>query len=83
MDTFDSIIKYIKSHSNIEQIDTRIEKDMEKKYILILANADIVITENGTDKVVGNALNDPLKKYLDGVDWSEKEILVWNIFEWN
>ena len=41
---------------------------MEKKYILILANGDIVITENGEDKVVGNALNDSVKKYLDGVD---------------
>ena len=68
MDKYESKIKYIKSNSNIKQIDTRIEKDMEKKYILILANADIVITENGKDKVVGNALNDSLKKYLGGVD---------------
>lgn len=68
MDKYESIIKYIKSNSKIEQIDTRIEKDMEKKYILILANGDIVITENGEDKVVGNALNDSVKKYLDGVD---------------
>ena len=31
---------------------------MEKKYILILADGSIVITENGLDKCVGNALKD-------------------------
>lgn len=31
---------------------------MEEKYILILANGDIVITKDGVDKNIGNALID-------------------------
>lgn len=58
------VVKSIKSSSKIENIDTRIEEDMEKKYILILANGDIVITENGTDKKVGNALESSLKSLV-------------------
>jgi hypothetical protein len=30
---------------------------MEKKYILILANGDIVVTDNGKDVKIGNALS--------------------------
>ena len=37
---------------------------MENKYVLILANGDIVITNKGKDEKVGNALNDSLDKYL-------------------
>lgn len=58
MDEYDKIINYIKNNSIIKNIDTRIQSDMEKKYILILANGDIVITNNGKDNIVGNALTD-------------------------
>ena len=61
---YSNVVKSIKEKSNIENIDTRIEEDMEKKYVLILANGDIVITDNGTDKKVGNALEDSLKKFV-------------------
>ena len=63
-DNYNKVIKYIKSNSKIKNIDTRIEEDMENKYVLILANGDIVITNKGKDEKVGNALNDSLDKYL-------------------
>lgn len=59
---FKMIVDYVKKHSNIENIDTRVEDDMEKKYILILADGSIVVTENGNDKKVGNALVDSIMK---------------------
>ena len=61
---YDKVISYIKTNSNIENIDTRIEEDMEKKYVLILANGDIVITNKGKDEKVGNALKDSLKNFI-------------------
>ena len=64
LENYNKVIKYIKSNSKIKNIDTRIEEDMENKYVLILANGDIVITNKGKDEKVGNALNDSLDKYL-------------------
>lgn len=64
LNNYNEVVKYIKLNSKIENIDTRIEEDMEKKYVLILANGDIVITNKGKDEKVGNALNDSLDKYL-------------------
>lgn len=61
---YDKVVSYIKTNSNIENIDTRIEEDMEKKYVLILANGDIVITNKGKDEKVGNALKDSLKNFI-------------------
>ena len=42
--------------SNIEKLDFRQEKDMEEKYTLLVANGDIIKTENGKDVKKGNAL---------------------------
>ena len=64
LSNYNKIVEYIKSNSNIKNIDTRIEEDMEKKYVLILANGDIVITNEGKDETVGNALKNSLKMYL-------------------
>lgn len=61
---YDEVIKNIRSNSNIKNIDTRIDKDMETKYVLILANGDIVITNKGKDEKVGNALIDNMEKYI-------------------
>lgn len=61
---YKTVVNYIKNKSKIKHIDTRIEEDMESKYILILANGDVVITKNGTDEKVGNALIHPLKYFL-------------------
>ena len=64
LNIYDKVVSYIKTNSNIENIDTRIEEDMEKKYVLILANGDIVITNKGKDEKVGNALKDSLKNFI-------------------
>lgn len=61
---YDKVVSYIKINSNIENIDTRIEEDMEKKYVLILANGDIVMTNKGKDEKIGNALKDSLKNFI-------------------
>lgn len=52
------VIDLVRNNTKIKKIDSRIQEDMEKKYILILADGSIVITENGLDKCVGNALKD-------------------------
>ena len=57
---YNEVVKHIKHNSNINNIDTRIQEDMEDKYILILANGDIVVTQNGEDKKIGNAINDSI-----------------------
>lgn len=64
MDEYLKIVENIKEKSNIRNIDTRIINDMENKYILILANGDIVFTNNGIDEKVGNALIDNIGKYI-------------------
>ena len=64
LNVYNKIVNYIKENSNIENIDTRVEEDMEKKYVLILANGDIVITNEGKDEKVGNALKDSLKNFI-------------------
>lgn len=63
-DEYNNVIQKIIGNTNIKRVDTRIQDDMEKKYILILADGSIVITKNGIDKKVGHALIDSFKKYL-------------------
>lgn len=58
MEKYEQVLNVIKQKSKIRIIDSRTEKDMEKKYILILADGSIMITENGKDIKVGNALTD-------------------------
>ena len=64
LNNYNEVVKYIKLNSKIENIDTRIEEDMEKKYVLILANGDIVITNKGKDEKVGNALTNYMEQYI-------------------
>ncbi len=64
LDEYNSVIKEIVENTNIKKVDTRLQDDMEQKYILILADGSIIITENGTDNKVGHALIDSFKKYL-------------------
>lgn len=61
---YNECIKEAINNSNIKKIDTREEFDMEDKYLLILANGDIVKTIKGEDIKVGNALSDSISKYL-------------------
>lgn len=56
------IAEYVKRNSNIKNITTRVEKDMEDQYVLIVANGDIIVTENGLDIKKGNALTDDIKE---------------------
>lgn len=58
MEEYEQVLNSIKQKSRIESIDSRTEIDMEKKYILILADGSIMITENGKDIKIGNALID-------------------------
>ncbi len=54
---YENVVSSVKKLSNCDNIDTRTTIDMEKKYILILANGDIVVTDNGKDVKIGNALS--------------------------
>lgn len=49
---------------NIGRVDYRQEKDMEDKYVLLVANGDIVKTENGKDVKKGNALFQNLMDFM-------------------
>jgi len=61
---YNSVVEIIKKNSNCDSIDTRTSIDMEDKYILILANGDIVVTANGEDVKLGNAINDSLQDVI-------------------
>lgn len=52
--------------SRIGTIEFREVDDMEKRYVLVLANGDIVVTENGQDIKKGNALSDKISLYIGG-----------------
>ena len=64
MREYSKVVENIKKESKIKNIDTRIEENIKKKYVLILANGDIVITNNGKDEKVGNALTDYMENYI-------------------
>ena len=61
---YENIVSSVNNISNCDNIDTRTTIDMEEKYILILANGDIVVTENGKDKKIGNALSTSLEEII-------------------
>ena len=61
---YESVVKYIINNSVSEKLDTRVTSDMQNKYILILANGDIVVTKKEGDVVIGNALVNSLSRYL-------------------
>lgn len=63
-DEYEEAVSYIKKNSNCLKIDTRIPIDMENKYVLILANGDVVKTLEGEDVKIGNAIVNPLKNML-------------------
>lgn len=64
----DEQFKFIKEkcnkECNITNIEYREEDDMEQKYVLLVANGDIVVTENGKDVTKGNALFDKVSQYM-------------------
>ena len=62
---FDNSKKIFKSFSSIPKIEFRQEADMENKYVLLVANGDIIKTENGKDVKKGNALYQNLMEFMD------------------
>ena len=64
VDDYNECIKYVKSNSKIKKIESRIEEDMQKKYLLILADGSIVVTDKDGDKKLGNALSDSILLFL-------------------
>lgn len=64
-DIFNSTKRNFRNFENIKEFDYRQEDDMEKKYVLIVANGDIIMTENGKDVKKGNALYNNLMEFMD------------------
>ena len=62
---FESKKDVFKKFENIDRVDYRQEKDMEDKYVLLVANGDIIKTENGKDVKKGNALYHNLMQFMD------------------
>lgn len=62
-DDFDQLIANLRKISQTK-IETREIEDFEKKYLLILANGDIVITKNNKDFKLGNALTTQIGNIL-------------------
>ena len=50
--------------SNIGKVEFREEPDMESKYLLIMPNGNIMVTENGEDVCIGNVLKDSITELL-------------------
>ena len=62
---FENKKSVFKKFENIGSVDYRQEKDMEDKYVLLVANGDIVKTENGKDVKKGNALYQNLMNFME------------------
>lgn len=53
------------SFPNIQKIEFREDEDYENKYVLIMPNGNIVITENKEDVTMGNILQNSLSELLE------------------
>lgn len=62
---FEDSKNVFKTFTNIPAIEYREEKDMENKYVLLVANGDIIKTEDGKDVKKGNALYQNLMQFMD------------------
>lgn len=60
VDQYEKSVTLAKSISKVQNIESRIQTDMEDKYILILADGSIVVTRNAKDVTIGNALKENL-----------------------
>lgn len=52
------------SFPNISKVEYREENDMESKYVLIMPNGNIVVTENKKDVTIGNILENSISELL-------------------
>lgn len=62
---FERSKKVFREFENIRKIEYRNESDMENKYLLLVANGDIIKTENGVDVKKGNALYQNLLDFIE------------------
>ena len=60
------------SFPNINKIEFRENDDMESKYLLIMPNAEVIITENNEDVVIGNILENNISELLKNIDTTKK-----------
>lgn len=61
------------SFPNISKVEFREDDDMESKYILIMPNGDITITENKEDVVIGNILENSISELLNNRKITKQE----------
>lgn len=61
---FQSQINAISKISKIKRIESRVESDMESKYLLILADGSVVVTNCGKDINMGNILSNKMECLL-------------------
>ena len=52
------------SFPNISKVEYREENDMESKYVLIMPNGNVVVTENKEDVTIGNILENSISELL-------------------
>lgn len=52
------------SFPNINKVEYREENDMESKYVLIMPNGNVVVTENKEDVTIGNILENSISELL-------------------
>ena len=60
------------SFPNIQKIEFRENDDMESKYLLIMPNAEVIITENKEDVVIGNILDNKISELLKNRETTKK-----------
>ena len=53
------------SFPNIQKVEYREDEDMENKYVLIMPNGNVVVTENKRDVTIGNILENNISELLD------------------
>lgn len=62
---FEKVKQSVEEQEGIRKIEFREEQDMEDKYVLIVANGDIIKTEEGQDVKKGNAKKDNIAQFMD------------------
>ena len=72
---FDNVkAKILESRDDFNRIEFRQEKDMESKYVLIIANGDIIQTENGKDIKKGTAFKNNVMNFIDDKANEDKNV---------
>ena len=61
------------SFPNINKVEYREENDMESKYVLIMPNGNVVITENKADVTIGNILENSISELLNNRNVTKSE----------